>query len=445
MLSRSVLCLSLVSFCLQAAFTPTTSFDLDNGMKVIVKEYHRDPVAVVQIWYKVGSSYEPAGMTGISHVLEHMMFKGSQALAAGDFTNRIHQVGGRFKSFTGDDYTAYYEVVAKDRVPLVMAMEAERMVGLSLPRSEFKTVISVVREERRLRIEDYPIAMLEERFMTLAFPASSYRNAVAGWQCDLDNMKVRDLERWYRRWYQPKNAILVVVGDVDPEEIQTQARHWFGRLLQECTVPAKLMPSLSEPGKRQLDITGARTELPAMIMGFNVPALATTKTEWECWALQVLVGILDGGVSARLESSLVRGAEIASSISASYNAFSRGDTLLQIVGRPSVGCNKTLADLESGVLEQIDKLKQSPPLQEEMERVRRQLVARLVFERDSIVSQATRLGQLESVGLPWVLAEEEVTRLQEVTPAQVQSVAQRYLIPARMSIARLHPAEGEQL
>ncbi len=443
MLYRSVLCFVLVGTgFLQAAVAPTTSFDLDNGMKVIVKEDHRAPVAVVQVWYKVGSSYEPVGMTGISHVLEYMMLKGSQALPSGNFTSRVHQVGGKFKSFTGDDYTVYYEVVEKDRVPLMMAMEAERMVGLSLPWSEFKIVIDVVREERRLRIADRPVAMLQERFMTLAFPASSYRNAVAGWECDLDNMRVRDLERWYRRWYQPKNAILVVVGDIDPDEVKSQARHWFGRLLQERTVPAKPLASLPEPGKRQLDIMDSRTELPVMIMGFNVPALSTAEAEWESWALRVLVGILDCGISARLESSLVCGSEVAASIDATYNAFSRGDTLLQIIGKPNVGGNKTLPDLEAGVLEQIEKVKQLPPSPEEMERVRRQLVARLIYERDSIVAQATRLGMLESVGLSWLLADEEVARLQEVTPEQVQAVARRYLITARMSIARLHPTEG---
>ncbi|WP_461535583.1 M16 family metallopeptidase [Spongorhabdus nitratireducens] len=423
-----------------ATNSQTQAFVLENGMKLIVREDHRAPVAVVQVWYKVGSSYEPAGLTGVSHMLEHMMFKGSNALESGEFGRRLREVGGKCKSRTCNDYTYFYEVVAKDRLPMVMAMEAERMLGLKFSDDEFRKEIQVVREERRLRVEDRPVQVLRERFMTQAFPASNYSNTVEGWECDLERLKVKDIARWYRHWYQPKNAIVVVVGDVNPDEVRTLAGYWFGRLLHEKTVPAKHLPSLPEPGKRQLDIVDARARVPVLMMGFNVPALTTAEVEWEPWALRMLVGVLDGGRSARMESGLVLGAEVASKISATYNPISRGDTLLEIVGVTNVGLDKTLEELEAGILSQIRKIQEKPPEPEEMERVRRQLVARLVYEQDSIISQARKLGMLECVGLSWKLADQDLLCLQEVTAKQVQAVARRYLIPARMSVARLRPA-----
>lgn len=206
---------------------------LDNGMKVIVKEDRRAPIMVSQVWYKVGSSYEPDGVTGVSHVLEHMMFKGTTTLEPGEFSRIIAANGGSENAFTGRDYTAYFQTMAKDRLEISLKLEADRMRNLTLPAEEFKKELEVVKEERRLRTEDKPTGQLYEQFAAVAYRSLPYANPVIGWMNDLQHMQVSDLVDWYRLWYAPNNATLVVVGDVEPEAVFELAKRYFGPLREE--------------------------------------------------------------------------------------------------------------------------------------------------------------------------------------------------------------------
>jgi len=419
-----------------AAFADTHEFMLRNGMKVIVKEDHRAPVVVQQVWYKVGSSYEHGGITGISHVLEHMMFKGTSRFPNGTFSEIIAEQGGRENAFTSRDYTAYYQVLAADRLEIAMRLEADRMRNLLMKEDDFQRERAVVQEERRLRTEDNPSALTYERFQATAYLNSPYGDPVIGWMEDLESLTLDDLKAWYRRWYAPNNATLVVVGDVDPDEVLHLARRYYGRIEAGEVEPPKPRPEVPQHGERRITVK-APAELPYVLLGYKVPVVMTAEEAWEPYALEVLAGILDGGSSARLSRNLVREREIVASAGAGYNAAARLQGLLMLDGTPAPGHDR--AEVEKALREEVEKLRTRPVTAEELERVKAQVVAQEIYQRDSIQHQAMTLGALETVGLGWRLAADYAERIRAVTPEQVQAVAQKYLIADHLTVAHLDP------
>ena len=444
-LTRSAAGLLLMVLCLPSLASASTApatheFTLDNGLKLIVREDHRAPVVVSQLWYKVGSSYETPGKTGLSHALEHMMFKGSAKLGPGESSRILRELGAEENAFTSDDYTAYYQVLASDRLSVAFELEADRLASLRLPPEEFKREIEVIKEERRLRTEDNPSAKAYERFQALAFPASGYHTPTIGWMADLERMTVEELRAWYETWYVPNNATLVVVGDVVPSEVHALAQRYFGSIAQRPVPQAQIPLELSTPGQRLLTLH-LPTQLPSLMMGFNVPGLATSKTPREVHALRLIGALLDGGYSARLPSRLERGEELVSGAGSSYDAYTRGDSLFVLSATPNVQKGKTLAEVEAGLWRQLEDLKTTPPSAEELARVRAQVIAGLVYERDSITSQATTIGQLETVGLSWQLMDGELAELSAVTPSDIQQAAQTYFTRERLSVAHILPED----
>ncbi len=441
------LCLVLllsISSITQAGTSPTThEYLLDNGLKLIVREDHRAPVVVSMVWYKVGGSYEPLGLTGISHALEHMMFKNTEQLDAGEGSRLLAEYGIEENAFTTRDYTGYYQLLSTQNLPLAFAREADRMHGLTLQRDEFAKELQVVMEERKLRTDDNPQARLYERFLALAHQASPYGNPVVGWQQDLDQMQVEDLAAWYQQWYAPNNAILVVVGDVNGPDVRSLAEQYFGPQVRHPLPKAKQPRDLPAPGLRQLDLASDQARLPMLLIGFNTPSLSTAAELWEPYALRMLAAVLDGGESARFSRELIRGQALAAGASASYDAFARGDTLFMLSATPN-SAQTDLAPLEVALMEQIRRIQETPPSVEELERVRAQLMADLVFKRDSVQHQAQEIGALESIGLSWKLLDQDLEQLQSITPEQIQQVAQRYLRTPLQTIARLRPATKEE-
>ena len=440
-LSLLICALSAPLQALAAVQQPTHEFTLDNGLKVIVREDHRAPLVVSQLWYKVGSSYETPGQTGLSHALEHMMFKGSKRLEPGEASRILRELGAEENAFTSDDYTAYYQVLARDRLGVAFELEADRLASLQLPAEEFKREIEVIKEERRLRTDDKPSALAYERFKALAYPASGYRNPTIGWMADLQRMDINELRDWYQAWYAPNNATLVVVGDVTPDEVKTLAQRYFGNIPKRAVPVARRPLELAEPGERRITLQ-VKTQLPSLMMGFNVPSLATSKEATPVHALRLISALLDGGYSARLPARLERGEELVSGASAWYDAFSRGDSLFILSASPNVQKGKTLEQVESGLWQELQNLQSQPPSPAELERVRAQVIAGLVYERDSITSQATTIGQLESVGLRWQLMDEDLTALQAVTPADIQAAAKTFFTRSRLSVAHVLPEES---
>lgn len=444
-LTRSAAGLLLMVLCLPSLASASTApatheFTLDNGLKLIVREDHRAPVAVSQLWYKVGSSYETPGKTGLSHALEHMMFKGSAKLGPGESSRILRELGAEENAFTSDDYTAYYQVLASDRLSVAFELEADRLASLRLPPEEFKREIEVIKEERRLRTEDNPSAKAYERFQALAFPASGYHTPTIGWMADLERMTVEELRAWYETWYVPNNATLVVVGDVVPSEVHALAQRYFGSIAQRPLPAAQIPLELSTPGERLLTLH-LPTQLPSLMMGFNVPGLATSKNPREVHALRLIGALLDGGYSARLPSRLERGEELVSGAGSSYDAYTRGDSLFVLSATPNVQKGKTLGEVEDGLWRQLDDLKNTPPTSEELARVRAQVIAGLVYERDSVTSQATTIGQLETVGLSWHLMDDELADLSAVTPADIQQAARTYFTRDRVSVTHILPED----
>ncbi len=409
---------------------------LKNGLKVLVKEDHRSPIAISQVWYKVGSSYEPGGITGVSHMLEHMMFKGTDKHAAGEFSRIISENGGEENAFTGQDYTAYFQTMEASRLAVSFELEADRMRGLHLLPEELKKELQVVTEERRMRTDDNPQAKMNEQFMALAYSNSPYKHPVIGWPADIANYKVEDLQAWYQRWYAPNNATLVVVGDVKPTEVFALAEKYFAQLKPSEIVPIKPQTEIEQLGVRKMTVK-VPAKLPSVALAYKVPSLKTATDENEAYALEVLAGVLDGGNSARLSSTLVRGKQIAVSAGAGYGLTTRLSTLFELEATPAEG--KTVADVEWALKAEVKKLQLDLVSNEELERIKAQVLATDIFQKDSGFYQAMEIGTLETAGLGWKKGEEYVSKVNQVTAAQVRDVAKKYLIEDHLSIAYLEP------
>ncbi|MBM4208097.1 MAG: insulinase family protein [Gammaproteobacteria bacterium] len=437
MISRLISLTVLWSAAFAAIAEPTAvERKLANGLKVLVQEDHRSPVMVSQVWYKVGSSYEPGGITGISHMLEHMMFKGTDKHPAGQFSKIIAENGGDENAFTGQDYTAYFQTMAADKLEVSLELEADRMRNLHLLPEELKKELEVVTEERRMRTEDNPQGKMQEHFNAMAYSSSPYKHPVIGWPADIAAYTVEDLQAWYQRWYAPNNATLVVVGDVKTDDVFKLAEKYFGPLKPSDIKPLKPQTEIEQLGLRRMTVK-VPAKLPSILMGYKVPVLKTAQNEWEAYALEVLAGVLDGGSSARLSSGLVRGKQIAVSAGAGYGLTSRLSDLFELEATPAEG--KTLADMEKALKEEVVKLQKTLISPDELQRIKAQVLAGKVYERDSNFYQAMQLGILETVGLGWQKADEYVNKINQVTAAQVQEVAKKYLIADRLNIAYLEP------
>ena len=433
-LFTSLLCLPLVVHSVEEPKVHEKV--LENGLKILLKEDHRSPVVVTQIWYKVGGSYEPNGITGISHMLEHMMFKGTQKHPMGEFSRIIAENGGNENAFTGRDYTAYFQTLEKSRLEISFELEADRMRNIHLLETELVKELEVVTEERRLRTDDKPRSKMYEHFAAMSFANSPYRNPVIGWENDIAAYKVEDLQAWYERWYAPNNATLVVVGDIEPQKVFDLADKYFAKLKPGNIKPLKPQVEIKQHGVRKMTMK-LPAKLPHLIMGYKVPSLKTIEDKNEAYALEVLAGVLDGGSSARLSSRLVRGQQIAVSANAHYDFGARLSDMLNFSATPVEG--KTVADIEAALKTEIKLLQTELVSPEELQRIKAQVLAGAVYQRDSNFYQAMLLGMFETVGLGWQEVDQYVAKINQITAEQVRAVAQKYLIEEQLNIAYLDP------
>lgn len=411
-------------------------FKLANGLKVLVQEDHRSPVVVSQLWYRAGSMDEYNGTTGVAHVLEHMMFKGTKKVPAGQFSRIIAAAGGKENAFTSRDYTVYFQQLEKSRLELSMKLEADRMANLNMSDAEYAKEIQVVKEERRWRTEDKPQAQVGEQLMSTAFQAHPYGRPVIGWMNDLDQMTAQDARDWYKRWYAPNNASLVVVGDVDPDAVFHLAKKYFGPLKAHKLPERKQQTEPEQKGERRV-VVKAQAKLPYLAMAYQAPTLRDPENDWEPYALEILSGVLDGNPASRLNRNLVRRDRIAVDVSSGYDAVNRGPALFEFDGTPSEGI--AVEDLELAIRSEIENLKQNGISEEELQRVKAQVIAADVYKRDSMFYQAMEIGMLESTGLSWKALDQYPKRLQAVTAEQVQAVARKYLDDDRLTVAILDP------
>lgn len=412
-------------------------FKLDNGLKLVVQEDHRSPVVVSQVWYRAGSLDEVNGKTGVAHVLEHMMFKGTKKVPAGQFSRLIAGAGGRENAFTSTDYTCYFQQLERSHLPLAFQLEADRMANLQLKEDEFSKEIRVVMEERRWRTDDKPQSVVNEVFQGVAYRTHPYSRPVIGFMNDLENMTVEDAREWYNHWYAPNNATVVVVGDVQTQEVYLLAKQYFGKLKPKVLPVRKPQVEPIQIGERRVNVK-APAKLPYLLMGYHVPPLLDPETDWEPYALQVLAGVLSGNPAARLNQSLVRDSQLATDVGAGYDLLSRGrQSLFLLDGTPSEG--KTVVDLEAALLQQIEKIKQSGVTTEELDRVKAGVIATDVYQRDSMFYQAMQIGTIETIGFSWRILQDYPNKLRAVTAEQVQTVVQKYLHKDNLTIATLDP------
>jgi zinc protease len=411
-------------------------FTLPNGLRLIVKEDHRAPTVVHQVWYRAGSMDEAPGTTGVAHVLEHMMFKGTRRFGLGEFSRLVAEAGGRDNAFTSTDFTVYHEQVHRDRLPLAMQLEADRMANLVIRPEEFAREIKVVMEERRRSYEDRPRSLLIENLLATAFAAHPYKWPTIGWMQDLENMSWRDARAWYKQWYAPNNATVVVVGDVEPEKVLAWAGRYYGALAPKA-IPAR--KTLGEPVQRGLKrvTVKAPAELPYVRFGYKAPVLRDISKDWEPFAISLLAELLGGSDAARLHQVLVRERRIASSVGADYEMVSRGPGMVFV--EAAAAQSRSGAELEGGVREVIARVAADGVTAEELNRAKVQLLAQLVYKRDSFFAQALELGELESSGLSYRDADRFAERLKAITAEQIQSAAGRYLVDDGLTVAVLDP------
>lgn len=409
---------------------------LANGLRVIVQEDRRAPTAVHMVWYRAGSMDEVDGTSGVAHVLEHMMFKGTRHLKPGEFNKRVAAAGGRDNAFTSLDYTAYFQQVPNARLGEMMALEADRMTNLVLDEKEFGQEIKVVMEERRLRTEDNPQGRVYENQMAAAFQAHPYRRPIIGWMDDLEHMTVADARDWYRRWYAPNNAYVVIVGDVRHDEVFRLAEKHYGKIPRRALPGRKPQNEPQQAGIKRL-IVKAPAKLPYLSMAWKAPTLRDVDKEREPYALEVLAAVLDGHEGARFSRNLVRGSGVAVSAGAGYDATVRGEALFMVSGTPAEG--RSVAELEAALREEIARIAREGVSAQELERVKMQTIAAQVYKRDSMMAQAMEIGRIEAAGFRWRDIDTLLEKIRSVTSEELRAVAGKYFDDARLTVAVLDP------
>jgi zinc protease len=420
-------------------FNPTT-FTLDNGMQVVVVENHRAPVVAHWVWYRVGTADSPVGKSGLPHYLEHLMFKGTDKIPPGEFSKIVARHGGNDNAMTSYDFTAYFQMIAKDRLELVMGMEADRMVNLRLSDEDAVTERDVILEERRLRVDNEPAALLDERLMAVQYLNHPYRLPVIGWFHEIESYTRDDALAFYRTWYAPNNAILIVVGDVTPEEVRTLALRTYGQ------IPARPVPErrrLKEPpqhSQRQVEIRDARVRQPSLVISYLAPSYVSEGGE-HAYALEVLSELLGSGTTSRLYRALVVDRGIAAAAGSSYRGSSLDPTTFRIYASPRPGV--PLAEVERALDEEIAKLLAEGVSEEEVARVKKRMLAEATYARDSLSAVARIFGVALTTGQTVADVEAWPQRINAVTREQVEAAARAVLVAAHSVRGRLLPADGE--
>ncbi|PLC05971.1 peptidase M16 [Variovorax sp. RO1] len=425
-----------------AAAPGPQQFTLANGMTVIVQPDRRSPTAVQMVWVRVGSMDEVDGASGVAHVLEHMLFKGTKTVPAGEFSRRVAALGGQENAFTMRDATGYYQQIPVGSLEQVMKLESDRFANNQWPDDEFKREIEVVKEERRLRTDDQPRALLGEQQNAAVFTSSPYRRPVVGWMSDLESMTPADARAFFQRWYVPANAVLVVAGDVDVARVRALAEKYYGSIPARAVPERKPRTEPTQRGIRRLEFK-APAEQAYVSLAFRVPQLTNIDdANSDAWALVVLSAVLDGYAGARLDRALTQGPGRVADSAGAYSGFvGRGPQLFMLDGVPAAG--KTAETVEAALRAQVARVAKEGVGEAELARVKTQWVASETYKRDSVMAQARELGSNWIQGLPLDASERIVARLQAVTAAQVQAVAAKYFGDDQLTVATLRPLPPE--
>lgn len=432
---RQTLFAAILWSAMMPSWAQTLKETLPNGLHVIVREDHRAPVVMSQIWYKVGAIDEKVGKSGLSHALEHMMFKGTHNIPSGEFSRRVSAMGGTLNAYTSATETVYHENAAKIHLPTLLEMEADRMVNLNFSNQDFINEMKVIREERRQVVDNNPTGNMYEQMLYRAYDKPANRTAVIGHMRDLHRLTANDLRQWYKQWYAPNNATIVIVGDVDAQQTLELVKQKFGH------IPAKKLPERNNVTEKQNKKPVSahafgNTQQPMMLLAYRVPTLKKDEEDGMPYALDMLTTILDGHSAARLESRLVRGKQLALETHVNYTMIDRQPQLLQITAMPREGVST--AKLKAAIEAEIANIVQNGVSEPELQRARRIQETTAIFHRDSMANEAGLIGMLETNGFQYDDEARIRERLQHVTAAEIQAAA-RLLTPQREVFITLYP------
>jgi zinc protease len=418
----------------------TEQFKLNNGITVMVKPDRRAPTAVHMLWVRVGSMDEVDGTSGLAHILEHMLFKGTRQLKPGEFSRRVAALGGRENAFTMQDATGYFQQIPANRLEEVIKLEADRFANNQWPDEEFRRELEVVKEERRLRTEDSPRSLMWEVLNAAIYEASPYRRPVVGWMSDLESMTPQDARDFYKHWYVPANAVVVVAGDVDPAQVRRLAEKYYGPITARPVPPRKPRTEPQQAGVRRVEFK-APAEQAYVALAFKVPQLTSfepSPDNDDALALTVLAAVLDGYSGARLDRALTQGTDrVADSAGAGNGLWGRGPQLFTLDGVPAPG--KTPEQVEAALRAEVSKVARDGVTEAELNRVKTRWISGEVYKLDSIMNQARELGSYWIVGLPPDAGERLIERLRGVTAEQVKAVAAKYFGDDQLTVGVLRP------
>jgi zinc protease len=400
------------------------SFTLPNGMQVVLIENHRSPVVTHMVWFRVGSADDPAGHSGIAHFFEHLMFKGTKKIAAGEISRIIARNGGDDNAFTSYDYTAYYSNIAVDRLPLIMELEADRMENLALDPEIVKTERDVVLEERKQVVESDPIRRMQEKVYAALFPGLPYGTPVIGWQHEIAQLDKTQADYFYGHWYAPNNAILVVSGDITMDALRPLAEQYYGPLKQK-PVPLRVRKKSDElPTPQRIEVKDKDVQLPMIKIAYVAPSYGTAKNNAP-YALQIADEIMGAGASSRLYKELVMKQQIASSVGMYYTPTSIADNAWVVYGAPVPGGD--IAAVEAALHAELARAVADGFTEDEVTRAKKRMIAEATYARDSVRHPAYLFGMALTTGQELVDVEAWPERIAAVTPAEVNDAAREVL------------------
>jgi len=412
-------------------FSQVVEQQLPNGLKVLLLRESRAPIISVQLWFRVGSRNEYLGKTGISHLAEHMMFKGTEKYGPKYFSREVQRAGGSDNAFTARDYTAYFENGPKDQLRRWLQLEADRMQGIKVNEEAFETEKKVVLEERRMRTEDDPISFMQERAMAAAFEAHPYQWPVIGWLHDIESITLEDYRNYYHRYYLPNNCTLVVVGDIEPQEALKQIEEIYGKLPGGPPPPKITAVEPKHYGPCRV-LVHREAQLPFLLISYHVP-------NWEspdAYPLELLSRILSQGRSSRLYQNLVYKQKLALEAGADYDFDTVNPFLFLLYGQPMPG--KTVEQLEAALDAEVRRLQTELVGEPELLKAKNQTQASFYMSLDSLFYRGMILGRMETVAR-WTLIREFIPKILQVTSEDLRRVARQYLIPDNRTVGILSP------
>ena len=432
-----IILLSVIFSLNQSFAREIKEFTLKNGLKVILLEEHKAPVVTFQIWYRVGSRNEVTGKTGLSHLTEHMMFKGTKKHGKGEFSRIVSMNGGNENAFTSKDYTAYFENFASDRIDLSLELESDRMTNLLVDTKEFHLERDVVKEERRQSTDDDPYSLVVENMYAVTFLAYPYRLPIIGWMSDLDNLVRDDVYNHYKKYYIPNNATIVVVGDFETDKLLKKIKKYFERIPKASLPPEVKVVEPEQFGERRVYVK-KEAQLPYLFAGYRAP----NYQDEDIYALTLLSNILSSGKSSRFYRSLVYEKKLALNAGGGYDGLSIGPELFYFYGTPRPG--KTLDELEKAIYEEIERVKKEPVTDMELQKAKNQEEASYILGQDSIFYQARQIGAMETIGAGYRFIEEYVDKIRKVSKDDILRVANKYLVEDRRTVGILVPVKSDE-